>query len=222
MQNLRLIKKGKLKLILNSVTKTDDDNNLQVHVQYGDQKESTVMKFRDPGNDPGNKNVYTFNETFEFNDMIGTFPLIFHLADIDDMNNVFNEKYVIFDKFNNYLDYGKKDWVIPYNYKYGRERGSGEIKISLEFIPYQNVYIIIVGVLFILFFILFLTFQIPSMIYNKDNTTENETTIEDETTTEDESTTEILKKSSIEDSIIFIIVFLLISLLIYISLFKNV
>jgi hypothetical protein len=215
MQNLRFIKKGKLKLILNSVTKNDDDNNLQVKVHYGDQKESTVVKY------PGNKNVYTFNETFEFNDMIGTFPLIFHLLDIDHMNNVYSENHVKFDKFNNYLDCGKKDWVIPYNSRY-RRGVSGEIKISLEFIPDQNGYIIIVGVLFILFFILFLTFQIPSMIYNKDNTTENETTIEDETTTEDESTTEILKKSSIEDTIIFIIVFLLISLLIYISLFKNV
>lgn len=148
--------------------------------------------------------------------MIGTFPLIFDLVDIDDMDKEISNKYVIFDKFNNYLNYGK----IPYNDQIGR--GPGEIKFSVEFTPDPNFHIIIVGVLFILFFILFLTFQIPSMIYNKDNTTEDETTIEDETTTEDESTTEISKKSSIEDSIIFIIVFLLISLLIYISLSKKV
>ena len=67
----------------------------------------------------------------------------------------------------------------------------------------------IVVVLFLLSFILLLLFQLPSMIYNKDNSTEDETTIEDETTTE------ISKESKREIKIIPLVISLLIFLYIF-------
>ena len=86
----------------------------------------------------------------------------------------------------------------------------GEVNLSVTWHPNKKdqIYKIVV-VLFLLSFILLLIFQLPSMIYNKDNSTEDETTIEDETTTE------ISKESKREIKIIPLLISLLIFLYIF-------